>query len=211
MITLPRLLFLFLSCFLHSVLANQKQECKACVADGCTYCRRDKFFKNPSVCACDLDSGFFGSCHDYSFGAKPLDSNLDCAFNTHLSWLVVIAILLGVGIFFCVIYCFCIRNRSSSSGGGIPEPTTSNTTTAAANTTSFHQNHFATATATATIYQPGPGTSSVPFATAVPYADETAPPAYNPSYGAPVELDINVGGKTSVVDAMMSDLNSSHP
>jgi hypothetical protein len=192
-----RLLFLFLSCFLNSVLANEKQECKACVAmDGCTYCRSDNFFEDPSVCACDLDSGFYGSCNDYSFGSKPLDSNLDCAFNTHLSWLVLIAILIGASIFLCSIYCCCIRSgtcKSSSPiiGVRIPEPTTSSNTTTAINTTPF-QNHYATAITTTHQSEP-PGTctsaSAVPFATAVPCGPstndtKTAPPAYNPSYAS---------------------------
>jgi hypothetical protein len=219
----PRLLFLFLSCFLNSVLANGRQECKACVStDGCTYCRGDKFFEDPSVCVCnDLGSGFFGGCSDYSFGSKPLDSKLDCAFNTQLSWLVVIAILVGAGIFFGSIYCCYIKSgkrTSSSSGGRIPEPTTTsnnNTTTTATNTTTF-QNHYPTATAFATTYHPEPGASATPFAVAVPCTNETNPSAYNPSYAC-AEPDINVGGgggggtKTSVVDSMMSDLNSSYP
>ena len=157
--TYPRLVFLFLSCFIKYVMANEKQECKACVADGCTYCRSDKFFENPSVCACDLDSGFFESCDDYSFGSKPLDSNLDCTFNTHLSWLVLIAILGGAGgtLFCCIFCCCCIRSlkKSSSSGRGIPGLTISNTATAA-------NNHYAPATATSTYHEPEPGTSAAP-------------------------------------------------
>jgi hypothetical protein len=194
------LFFLFLSYFFNSVLANEKQECKACVTEGgCTYCRSDNFFENPSVCACDLGRGFFGSCDDYSFGSKPLDSKLDCAFNTPLSWLVLIAIIVGAGIFFCSIYCCCIKSgrRRSSNGAGIPEPIISNATATATNTTPF-QNRYASAIT----YQPEPGTSDVvPFATAVPYTTAKVPPAYNPSYAA-AELDSNVEE---------GDLNSSYP
>jgi hypothetical protein len=139
----PRLLFLSLSCFLNSVLANERQKCKACVSmmmDGCIYCRANKFEYDPSVCVCDdMNNELYGDCEDYSSGSKPLDSKLDCAFNTHLSWLVVIGIFLVAGFFFGSIYCccFCIK-----IGGRIPEPTTTsnnNTTTTATNATTFQK------------------------------------------------------------------------
>ncbi len=64
-------------------------DCKGCVSSGAVYCAGDGFFGNPSVCRSGPFDGFFGSCDDVSFGAAPLSSGPDCAFNTRYGEVVL--------------------------------------------------------------------------------------------------------------------------
>ena len=87
------------------------ESCVSCVGQGCVFCKGDDFFDNPSVCVCEEMNGFFGSCSDYSFGAKAIKSNFGCQGTGAL-----IGVIIGVAVAFLLIvgctFKFCNRNSS---------------------------------------------------------------------------------------------------
>ena len=110
------------------VALASKDECKSCVESGCTYCKGDSFFDESSACVCEsLNDGFFGGCDDFSFGSTPLNSKLDCTFNTHLSGLIVALIAVVSAICLCGC-CFMARAYSMGSSNN---PTSATSTMSA--------------------------------------------------------------------------------
>jgi hypothetical protein len=109
-----------MNCLLHVVLfllplfVLATKECKDCVNSGCTFCKNEDLFEESNgFCVCDASRqnfDFFGTLGECS-SVKPLNSNLDCAFNTHLSPLIVTAMVV---VFLALCYCFK-RRRSGSS------------------------------------------------------------------------------------------------
>ncbi|GFH44404.1 predicted protein [Chaetoceros tenuissimus] len=196
-----------------------KGDCMTCVKQGCTYCKGEEFFENPSICVCEEFTGFFGSCSDHTFGGHHLTSKLDCTFNSTqgekiLAVIVTVSILvvlcLGCCCFFCNPFkeggfCECCCRMEPSDGGHNPAYTFGNA--APAYTTGHdHVTHaFPIATANAI-----PLSGNEAYASSNP-ADTTtwsAPPAYVPSDPSPSAPpgDSGCGGGTSTFDQLSSGI-----
>jgi len=112
--TMNSLLFLFVILS----LCYADPSCNECIDRGCTYCKGNDFFDNPSVCICgEYSSGFFGGCDDHSFGSEELSSSLDCSFNRPNG-----GAILAVIIVVCILVCGCCVYANSQKNA-ITTPT----------------------------------------------------------------------------------------
>jgi hypothetical protein len=97
-------------------------ECTSCVERGCTFCKGNEFFGNPSQCVCGGFDGFFGSCSDHTFGGAPFNSKLDCSFNSQNGTAILCVLIIGVLSICCCSGIVAYKWRNASylgSGGGI--------------------------------------------------------------------------------------------
>ena len=77
--------------------------CMACVSNSSTWCKRNDFFKKTvSQCVDNVKAGFFGDCSDNVFGGAPLESELDCTFNS-ASGEIILAVIIIFS--FCLVLC----------------------------------------------------------------------------------------------------------
>ena len=91
----------------------------------CTYCRGSDFFDNPSNCACEEFTGFFGDCSDYSFGLTPYETKRQCEYdseyaNTYFILLVTLLPVLGLLIYLLLLHRrlhVFLKNRNTHGAG----------------------------------------------------------------------------------------------
>ena len=163
----------------------EQESCVSCVGQGCVFCYDVRDIS--SKCVCEEMNGFFGSCSDYSFGLKTIESNFGCqgtgALNNNNKGTgartgviigVAVAFLLIIG---CTFFKCCNRNSS--------QPTTSN---------DANQNDFGTNSTGAASFVGAGGVGTLFTSSAIP---ATTVHNATPAPSAP-DMDIHVPIATPV-------------
>jgi hypothetical protein len=189
--------YLLLALLFQPLFVHATQECKDCVNSGCIYCKLGGFFdgeESYGECKCDTDTDDLFAHLQVCSSVKPLNSNLDCAFNTHLAPLIVTVMVV---VFLALCYC-CWKRRSGSGFNPFTiRINESGTTTTPASTVGG-------TTTTTTFATAIPATP--PMAYATPVSNESNPPSYNATYNegrtdiafATAELEITVAGQPNI-------------